>query len=159
MHCYGVKDMKLKLGISVTFPMFKCDEVTDTNFTFLKVSASHVRSSTEHPAVSKRQLYFLSDFPLLLKNVRNGFVEKGYLTPAGDVHSGILQAAFKKDRENVTLKAMPKITNAHLEPNSFDKMKVDLAFQLFSDQFIQALFFYREHIRSSYETVQPKRIS
>ncbi|KAH9382737.1 hypothetical protein HPB48_023293 [Haemaphysalis longicornis] len=50
---------------------------------------------------------------------------------------------------------MPKITNAHLEPNSFDKMKVDLAFQLFSDQVIKALFIYREHIRSSYETVQP----
>ncbi|XP_077519810.1 uncharacterized protein LOC144129529 [Amblyomma americanum] len=30
-------------------------------------SPSHVRSSTKHPVDPKRQLYFLSDFPLLLK--------------------------------------------------------------------------------------------
>ncbi|KAH9384954.1 hypothetical protein HPB48_026985 [Haemaphysalis longicornis] len=50
---------------------------------------------------------------------------------------------------------MRKVTNAHLEPYSFDKIKVDIAFQLFRDQVIKALFIYREHIRSSYETVQP----
>ncbi|KAK8756355.1 hypothetical protein V5799_000943, partial [Amblyomma americanum] len=31
-------------------------------------SPSHVRSSTKHPVDPKRQLYFLSDFPHLLKN-------------------------------------------------------------------------------------------
>ncbi|KAH7985484.1 hypothetical protein HPB49_026399 [Dermacentor silvarum] len=34
-------------------------------------------------------------------------------------------------------------------------MKVDLAFQLFSDQVIKGLFVYRERIESSYRTVQP----
>ncbi|KAH6946270.1 hypothetical protein HPB50_012603 [Hyalomma asiaticum] len=31
-------------------------------------SSSHVRSSTKHPVVPKRQLFFVSDFPHLLKN-------------------------------------------------------------------------------------------
>lgn len=118
-------------------------------------SASHVRSSTKHPVDPKRQLYFFSDFPHLLKNVRNGFVEKGYLTPAGHVHSSILQAAFEVDRENVTLKVLPTITTAHIKPNCFEKMKMDIAFQLFSDQVIKGLFIYREHIESSYRTVMP----
>lgn len=117
---------------------------------FLTGSAIHLRSSTKHPVDPKRHLFFVSDFPHLLKNVRNGFVSKGYRTPCGHVHSGIIETAWQSDRDNVTLIAMPNITSAHLKPNSFEKMKVDLAFQLFSDQVIKRLcaqetYRYRVH--------------
>ena len=90
-----------------------------------------------------------------MKNVRNGFVAKGYLTPAGHVHSGNIQVSFEADRESVTLKVMASITNAHIKPNCLRKMKADIAFQLFGDQVIKGLFVYKEHIQSSYKTVQP----
>lgn len=118
-------------------------------------SAIHLRSSTKHPVDPKRHLFFVSDFPHLLKNVRNGFVSKGYLTPSGHVHSGIIETAWESDRDNVTLNAMPNITSAHLKPNSFEKMKVDLAFQLFSDQVIKGLYVHRKRIDSVYTNVQP----
>ncbi|KAH7960915.1 hypothetical protein HPB49_024799 [Dermacentor silvarum] len=87
-------------------------------------SAVHLRSSTKHHLDPKRQLFFVSDFPHLLKNLRKGFVSKGYLTRSGYVHSGIIETAWESDRDNVTLKAMPNITSAHLKPNSLEKMTV-----------------------------------
>ncbi|KAH8020872.1 hypothetical protein HPB51_007968 [Rhipicephalus microplus] len=60
-------------------------------------SAIHLRSSTKHPVDPKRQLFFVSDFPHLLKNVRNGFLSKGYLTPFGHVHRGIIETAWESD--------------------------------------------------------------
>lgn len=114
-----------------------------------------MKNSATHPVDDKRKLHFVSDFPHLVKNLRNTFISKGYLTPSGYVHSGIIQAAFDADRENVTLKVMPRITDTHLNPNQFEKMKVDIAFQLFSDEVIKGLFLHRQHIESTYKTVQP----
>lgn len=48
---------------------------------------------------------------------------KGYLTLSGHVHSGIIEIAWKPDRDKVTMKAMPNITSAHLKLNSFVKLK------------------------------------
>ncbi|KAH9360198.1 hypothetical protein HPB48_012089 [Haemaphysalis longicornis] len=118
-------------------------------------TAKHLRSSTKHPVDLKRQLFFVSDFPHLLKSLRNGFVAKGYLTPSGHVHSGIITTAWESDRDNITLKAMPNITGTHLNPNSFEKMTVDLAFQLFGDQVIKGLYVHRKRIDSVYTNVQP----
>lgn len=77
------------------------------------------------------------------------------MTPSGHVHCGIIEVAWKADCEHVTLKAMPSITQAHIKPNSFEKMKVDLAFQLFGDQVIKGMFLHKEKINSVYRTVQP----
>ncbi|KAM7281357.1 uncharacterized protein ISCGN_006283 [Ixodes scapularis] len=122
----------------------------------VQVSADgRIKNSTRHPVDPTRQLFFISDFPHLIKNVRNGFVAKGYLTPSGHVHSGVVQAAWDVDRDNVTLKAMPSITLAHIKPNCFEKMKVNLAFQLFGDEVIKGLFEHRKHILSRYRTMEP----
>lgn len=75
---------------------------------FSKASAGHIKCSTQHPVDPSRQLFFISDFPHLLKNIRNGFVTKGYLTPTGHVHSGIIEAAWEADCEDVTLKHQGK---------------------------------------------------
>ncbi|XP_077508764.1 uncharacterized protein LOC144120237 [Amblyomma americanum] len=44
---------------------------------------------------------------------------------------------------------MPKITNVHLSPNNFEKMKVNLAFHLFSPQVLHGLFLYKNEIADS----------
>lgn len=41
--------------------------------------------------------------------------------------------ALKVDGSNVTLHAMPGITNSHVNPDNFEKMRVNYAFQLFGD--------------------------
>ncbi|XP_077498720.1 uncharacterized protein LOC144109805 [Amblyomma americanum] len=50
------------------------------------------------------------------------------------------------DGNNVTLQALHGITTSHTNPNNFEKMRVSLAFQLFSDKVVKGLQLYREKI-------------
>ncbi|KAL1452375.1 hypothetical protein MTO96_027908 [Rhipicephalus appendiculatus] len=49
-----------------------------------------------------------------------------------------VREAFNLDKENVTLKAMPKLMTSHLNPNGFEKMRVSPAFQLFGDSVLRS---------------------
>lgn len=55
----------------------------------------------------------------------------------------------------MTLKVMPRITLAHVQPNSFEKMRVNLAYQLFSEEVLKGLFFYKDHLQQAFSSVQP----
>lgn len=44
-----------------------------------------VECKTEHPINSKRALHFVSDFPHLIKCLRNGLLKTGFTTPDGHV--------------------------------------------------------------------------
>lgn len=48
-------------------------------------SATSTHCSAMHPVHPERQLYFLSDFPHLIKCLRNGLLGSGYLLPDGRV--------------------------------------------------------------------------
>lgn len=50
---------------------------------------------------------------------------------------------------------MPSITRAHIKPNCFEKVKVDLAFQVFGDEVIKGTFVHKKHVQSTYRSVQP----
>lgn len=128
-----------------------------------------------------RHLHFVSDFPHLIKCLRNGFLKTGFQTPDGRVsiielnhpqHLGsgldwvkiyniyflcFFQAAkehvieiWKCDSGSLTLKAMPRLSRCHLFPNAFEKMRVNLAFQLFSDDVLRGLLLYGDHLRDVY---------
>lgn len=75
-----------------------------------------------------------------------------------------IEAAWKVDNNSVTLKAMPHVISAHVRPNSFEKMKVNLAFTLFSDEVLKGLFIYKERLPWNPDAVAPtedlvKRVS
>ncbi|KAH9362506.1 hypothetical protein HPB48_015580 [Haemaphysalis longicornis] len=93
---------------------------------------------------------FFSDFPHLMKNVRNGFLETGYDTPKGNVHAGFIKEAWENDRSSVTLKVMPHISRLHLYPNGFEKMRVGPALRLFSEEVLKGLYFYRSQVEKVY---------
>ncbi|KAH7979553.1 hypothetical protein HPB49_009829 [Dermacentor silvarum] len=50
---------------------------------------------------------------------------------------------------------MPKITLAHVSPNIFEKMKVNLEFHLFSPQVLRGLFFYKKQIKDHWGDPSP----
>lgn len=50
-----------------------------------------------------------------------------------------IRKAVELDGSNVTLQAMHGITSSHTNPNNFEKMRVSLAFQLFSEKVIHGL--------------------
>ncbi|XP_049274234.1 uncharacterized protein LOC119403324 [Rhipicephalus sanguineus] len=99
------------------------------------IGASSVKTTCNvtHPVDPSRKLHFCSDFPHLVKCVRNSFVSTGFTTQDGRACVEHIEAAWQKDKSSLTLKAMPHITRVHIRPNSFEKMKVNLAFTLFSD--------------------------
>lgn len=101
-----------------------------------------------------RSLHFVSDFPHIVKCIRNAFVSKGVQIPSGNAHVGIIKEAWKYDKDSLTLKVMPHLTLAHLQPNAFDKMRVYLAFQLFSEEVLKGLFFYKDKLSKMFRTAE-----
>ncbi|KAH7979516.1 hypothetical protein HPB49_009713 [Dermacentor silvarum] len=108
----------------------------------ISATAKVIRPSAPHPCGDDRRL-FLSDFPHLVKCVRNGFIGGGYKTPEGHVDVKPIKIAHEHDKCAITLKVMPKITTVHISPNNFEKIKVNLAFHLFSLDALRGLYFYK----------------
>nr|XP_037286041.1 uncharacterized protein LOC119179065 [Rhipicephalus microplus] len=112
------------------------------------IGASSVKTTCNvtHPVDPSRKLHFCSDFPHLVKCVRNSFVSTGFTTQDGRACVEDIEAAWEKDKSSLTLKAMPHITRVHIRPNSFEKMKVNLAFTLFSDEVLKGMFLFASDI-------------
>lgn len=57
-----------------------------------------------------------------------------------------MREAFLRDCNVRTLKVMPGLSETHLDPNSFEKMRVSLAFQLFGTSVLRGMSFYKADI-------------
>ncbi|KAH8020082.1 hypothetical protein HPB51_024164 [Rhipicephalus microplus] len=112
----------------------------------VSASSKKINGAIQHPVDEMRKLHFISDFPHLLKCLRNGLLQKGFATPDGLVSVHPVREAYLLDRSVRTLKVMPNLTETHLEPNSFEKMRTPFAFQLFGPYVLRGLAFYKEDI-------------
>jgi len=82
--------------------------------------------------VGEHKLFALFDTPHLLKSIRNNFI--GNRFKKGDIiisFNDIVQT-YNIDKRNQKSRALLKITDAHIRPNSFQKMSVKLAAQVLS---------------------------
>lgn len=103
----------------------------------------------QHPTDAERFIYFVSDFPHLLKCVRNCFVRKDFNLPEGCASVDHIDCARRcDDRHDTTLKAMPHVNQSVVRPNGFESMRVGIAFRLFSDEVLRGLFLYKNEIQS-----------
>ncbi|KAG0444738.1 hypothetical protein HPB47_013439 [Ixodes persulcatus] len=117
----------------------------------IEASLGSVQCKCEHPVDLERHIFFISDFPHLVKCVRNLLLDdQGFNTHEGHVQLGHIQAAFELDANNVTAKAMPQLTLAHIKPNSFEKMRVNLAFQLFTTDVLRGLLVFQTAIEEQH---------
>ena len=116
----------------------------------ISASLNYINNKMCHPVDISRYLYFISDFPHLVKCLRNMFISKGYLLPEGEARPEHIKAAWMKDSCNSSLKSMPKISPSHLNPNNFEKMRVSYAFQLFSLDVEKGLYLYKKEIEQQY---------
>ncbi|XP_075730966.1 transposable element P transposase isoform X2 [Rhipicephalus microplus] len=121
----------------------------------VKANSKEVIAKRVHPSDDKRSLYFLSDFPHLVKNIRNRLLQTSFHTPDGKVSMAPLREALKLDENNLTLKAMPRLTKTHLEPNDFEKMRVSLAFQTFGSDSLRGLQLYKPQLEKSCGNIEP----
>lgn len=98
----------------------------------IKGTSKSIFCKVKHPADNSRSLHFLSDFPHLVKCTRNSVVSTGLQVSEGRVRIDVVKEAWKCDnRDIVRLKAMPRVTRVVIEPNGFEKMKVNYAFTFF----------------------------
>ncbi|KAH7977593.1 hypothetical protein HPB49_002917 [Dermacentor silvarum] len=105
----------------------------------------------QHPTDPERFLHFISDFPHLVKCVRNAFVRTGVRLPEGHASVDPIDCARKLDEQHdTTLKAMPHISTSVVRPNGFEKMRVNYAVRLYSDEVLRGLFLYNEIIEEKH---------
>jgi len=83
-------------------------------------------------SVDIHKIFVIYDVPHLIKSVRNNLLN-------GDIHFDNGKASwrhvsdlYKIDATSLKARSLCKITEKHIEPNSFDRMKVSLATQVFS---------------------------
>ncbi|KAM7304383.1 hypothetical protein ISCGN_014283 [Ixodes scapularis] len=88
----------------------------------VRASLKEVICKIQHPVDSSRFLHFFSDFPHLVKNVRNRLLTTTFKTPEGHVSMQFVREALKLEGSAATLKVMPGITSVHVAPNNFEKM-------------------------------------
>ncbi|XP_015118438.1 uncharacterized protein LOC107042082 [Diachasma alloeum] len=95
-----------------------------------------LRANCQHPMDENRRLWFLSDFPHLVKTFRNWVVKKKkFTTPDGTVNiQHWRNILINEPVYNSSLKSAPMLSEAHLNPEGYQKMNVPMAFQLFCDK-------------------------
>lgn len=96
--------------------------------------------NADHPyiIVKDRQIVCLYDVPHLFKSVRNNLMDHDFTVDDDVISWKILQRVFFED--SGTIRAMHKLTLAHLAPDSFQKMNVKLATQIFSSTVATAIY-------------------
>nr|XP_054926069.1 uncharacterized protein LOC126529895 [Dermacentor andersoni] len=105
----------------------------------------------QHHNDPERFLLFISDFPHLVKCVRNDFVRTGSKLPEARASVDPIDCARNLDEQHdTTLRAMPHINKSVVRPNGFEKIRVNYAFRLFSDETLRGLFLYNEQIEEKH---------
>ncbi|KAH7979749.1 hypothetical protein HPB49_010808 [Dermacentor silvarum] len=91
----------------------------------------NTKTSFEHPCGPSRVVYSVIDPPHIFKCIRNNLLKVGkFLLPQGqEVYHSHYAALLEYEEEQAGLRAVPKLTKAHISPNAFQKMSVKLAVQ------------------------------
>ncbi|KAH8041878.1 hypothetical protein HPB51_019259 [Rhipicephalus microplus] len=85
----------------------------------------------EHPCEPSKQVHVVIDSPHIFKCIRNNLLKVGkFLLPQGqEVFHCHYKDLLDYEEEQAGLRAVPKLTKAHIFPNAFQKMSVKLAVQ------------------------------
>lgn len=82
--------------------------------------------------VNSSKVYSIYDAPHLIKNFRNNFLNNNYLFNNKIVSFSDVVKTYQIDLTSSTGRSLMKITEAHINPDNFQKMSCSLATQIFS---------------------------
>lgn len=77
------------------------------------------------------KIYYLFDTPHLLKSTRNNFFKYNFLIEGCETNCKYVRKLYEHDKTRFN-RMVPKLTDAHLNPSAFQKMRVNLAAQVLS---------------------------
>ncbi|CAH1708738.1 unnamed protein product [Aphis gossypii] len=107
---------------------------------------SDEKSSCTHPVNPERKLWFASDFPHLIKNLKSRIINSKTLQiPEGTVDVLHWKAVVEADSK-FQIKVCNKLTIDHVQPRHFQTMNVKMAFQFFSGSVAAAMQYYKDSI-------------
>lgn len=131
--------------------------ISDLGSNFKKFAESrHITPETPYFNISGKEIVFLFDPPHLLKATRNNFFN--YRLKSGNkiADKMYLKQFYGLDRSQVNRLA-PKLTDIHLNPNSFQKMRIKYASQVFSRTVVSAMTTHvtdNKLLYSSFDTIE-----
>lgn len=97
-----------------------------------------VNTETPYFLVDDVKVWALFDVPHLIKSARTTFMDHSMESLDGKVSGEIIRKCYNKDKMTTT-KTFPKLTDAHLYYDTFQKMRVNLAVQLLSESVASGL--------------------
>lgn len=90
--------------------------------------------------INGQKIFAIYDVPHLFKSMRNNLLNGYYDLNGKKITIDDARATYQLDINNATgSRSLPKITETHMYPGTFDKMKCKLALQLFSKTFAMAI--------------------
>lgn len=118
---------KLKpLGVNI------CALTTDMGSNNIQL-ARLLNVDSEHPsfAVDTDDLVYIFDVPHIIKAIRNMLMKYDFVINGNIISWKYIKMFYNHDRQ-YPVRAAPKLTESHINPSGFEKMKVKFATQLFS---------------------------
>ncbi|KAK3920713.1 Transposable element P transposase [Frankliniella fusca] len=121
------------------------DGATWNRSMWAKFGISKETFSAQHPCDPDRKLYFISDFPHMMKCMRNCLCSKKIIqTQNGDVQLRHWEAVLEAESvHKLGLRECHKLTKDHLHPDAWQKMNVAMAWQFWSASVAAAMERYR----------------
>jgi len=83
--------------------------------------------------VNGKRIFSILDIPHIFKNYRNNFLKNNLVFDGNEISFSDIRTAYEIDKMSGTSRALLKITDSHINPGPFQKMKCKLALQLFSN--------------------------
>lgn len=125
-----IKDVISRLQkCNVLIKCIVCDQGSGNRsaMKFLGVSHQH-----PHFFVENTKIFGIYDTPHLIKSVRNNLLTGDFLIENNVVSFDNVRKVYEIDVKNQKSRALVKLTNTHINPNTFQKMNVKLAVQVLS---------------------------
>lgn len=86
-----------------------------------------------------RKIVAMFDPPHLFKSIRNALINNNFICPEGIVSWDVVRELREKDAQSIGTRACLKLTEKHVNPGHFDKMKVRYAVQVLSNSVSDAI--------------------
>lgn len=126
------------INISLNPMILICDQGNNNRSAFKELGATQ-----ESPIIiiNNKKIFTCFDPPHLLKSLRNNFMNPrlNFLIRGKPVSWNDIVETYAIDRKSETSRALTKITPIHLNPNTFQKMRVKLAANIFSHSVASAV--------------------
>lgn len=113
-----------------------CDQGTNNRAAYKDLG---MNSEKPYFFIDDKKIFGIYDIPHIFKSRRNDWLTGDYIYKDKIVSFSDVKAVYDIDKKSTTSRCLLKITDAHMNPNAFQKMNCKLALQIFSHSLSSAM--------------------